>query len=140
MQMFLQNTCTNTSGGAKPETCSFPSRQMKVILQSEEGCTFIIFFSVIPGQPITPKTLNRFQSGQNTVVQGIQDALNSSVSFKHAVSICSIEFIRFSNYCMQSWAELASSSETENLVNFLQSQRNPNSTWNVGGTLRLPGS
>lgn len=136
MQMFLQNTCTNTSGGAKPETCSFPSRQMKVILQSEEGCTFIIFFFCNPRSAYNSKNSHRFQSGQNTVVQGIQDALNSSVSFKHAVSICSIEFIWFSNYCMQSWAELASSSETEKLVNFLQSQRNPNVTWNVGGTLR----
>lgn len=124
------------------------TRNLFLPIQTDEGNLTIrgrlhiyyLFFFCNLRSAYNSKNSHRFQSGQNTVVQGIQDALNSSVSFKHAVSICSIEFIWFSNYCMQSWAELASSSETEKLVNFLQSQRNPNVTWNVGGTLRLPGS
>lgn len=80
---------------------------------------------------------NRLQTGKNTVLGCIQDALSSAVAFKYAISISSIEFIWFSSHCMQSWPELASSIKTKELVNFLQSQRNPKVTRNVGGTLRL---
>lgn len=131
-RIFFKIHAQTHQGEAKPENCSFLFRQVKVI-QSEEGSIFIIPLFCNPRSAYKGKKSHRLQSEKNTVLQCIQDALSSLVSFKPAVSICSIESISFSNHCMQCWVELSSSCKNEELVKFLQSQRNPKVTRNVRG-------
>lgn len=133
--MFLQNTCTDTSGRSKTRNLFLPIQRDECSL-TIRGKLHIYYLLFLQSQV----SLQQQKFSKITEwAEHIQDALNPIVSFKYAVSICNIEFIWFSNHCMLSWAELASSSEPEELVNFLQSQRNPKVTSNVGGTLRLLG-